>query len=60
MPEAGRPAKVVDTNGHSEFLSNSEAIKREVYRSAREMTMLSSEMTDLKNYYENKLIQMFT
>lgn len=57
--QGNRLTKVVDQHGHHEHLSNSEAIKKQVYRNARELTMLNQEMSNLKNYYENKLIQLF-
>ena len=40
-------------------MSPADAIKRQVYRDARELTALSREMAALKNYYENELLQEY-
>lgn len=57
--EAGL-TKVVDQDGRSEELTNSEAIQRQVHRDARELTLLDRETTALKHFYENKLLQEYT
>lgn len=51
--------KVIGADGGSDNLSPADAIKRQVYRDARELTALSREMAALKNYYENELLQEY-
>ena len=41
-------------------MTQSDAIQRQVFRDARELTVLDGETQALKAFYENKLLQEYT
>lgn len=45
-----------DRQRSSALRRDNEEIKKEVYRQARELTMLSPEMQSVTNYYENMVM----
>jgi len=58
--DSSKKTKVIDKDGRVDELADAEAVKRQVYRDARELTQLDAETASLRHFYENKLIQEYT